>query len=123
MKVEYKEIFKLKVMLDKENIPYEFLDRSFIDYNKHKLQYPFYQIIVYEPFNDWNEWDDFEPIRLISVIQGHGTYGEKEDLLEIQGCLTSKESTEDSVKGHLSAKEVFKRIKKNYNKLLEKEVS
>ena len=37
MKVEYKEIFNLKVMLDKANIPYEFLDRSFIDYDKHKL--------------------------------------------------------------------------------------
>lgn len=111
--VPYKEIFKLKVMLDKAYIPYEFLDRSYVDYDRHELQYPFYQIIVYEPI----EYE--EPIRLISVIQGHGSYGENLDLLEIQGCLTNKEEKEDSVKGYLTAKEVFKRIKKNYNKLLE----
>ena len=110
MKVDYKEIFKLKVMLDKANIPYEFLDRSFIDYNKHELQYPFYQIIVYEP----NQEDIEEPIRLISVIQGYGTYGENKDLLEIQGLLTNKERKLDGVAGYLSASNVFKRIKKNY---------
>lgn len=110
MKVDYKEIFKLKVMLDKANIPYEFLDRSFIDYDEHKLQYPFYQIIVYEP----NQEDIEEPIRLISVIQGYGTYGENKDLLEIQGLLTNKERKLDGVAGYLSASNVFKRIKKNY---------
>lgn len=111
--VSYKEIFKLKVMLDKANIPYEFLDRSYIDYDRHELQYPFYQIIVYEPI----EYE--EPMRIISVVQGYGSYGENLDLLEIQGCLTNKEEKEDSVKGYLTANEVFKRIKKNYNKLLE----
>lgn len=110
MKVDYKEIFKLKVMLDKANIPYEFLDRSFIDYDEHKLQYPFYQIIVYEP----NQEDIEEPIRLISVIQGYGTYGGNKDLLEIQGLLTNKERKLDGVAGYLSASNVFKRIKKNY---------
>lgn len=110
MKVDYKEIFKLKVMLDKANIPYEFLDRSFIDYDEHKLQYPFYQIIVYEP----NQEDIEEPIRLISVVQGYGTYGENKDLLEIQGLLTNKERKLDGVAGYLSASNVFKRIKKNY---------
>lgn len=110
MKVDYKEIFKLKVMLDKANIPYEFLDRSFIDYDKNELKYPFYQIIVYKP----DQEDIEEPIRLISVIQGHGTYGENKDLLEIQGLLTNKESKLDSVAGYLSASNVFKRIKKNY---------
>ena len=115
MKVKYTEIFKLKVMLDKGNIPYEFLDRSFIDYREHTLQYPFYQIIVYEP----NQENIEEPIRLISVIQGYGTYGEAEDLLEIQGCLTSRELKYDSVLGCLSAKEVFKRIKIKYNISLE----
>lgn len=109
MKVEYTEIFKLKVMLDQANIPYEFLDRSFIDYGKHKLERAFYQIIVYKP----NQEDIEEPLRLISVVQGRGTYGESEDLLEIQGCLTLREQKEDSVRGHLTAKEVFKRIKKH----------
>lgn len=108
MIVNYKEIFKLKVMLDEANIPYVFFDRSFINYDEHELQYPFYQIIIYEKYQEDEEF------RLISIIQGHGTYGEKEDLLEIQGCLTPRELEEDSVKGHLTAKEVFKRIKKNY---------
>lgn len=104
MKVDYKEIFKLKVLLDKANIQYEFFDRSFINYDEHSLQYPFYQIIVYKNNGD----------RLISVIEGHGSYGEHLDLLEIQGCLTKKEEKEDSVKGYLKAEEVYKRIKKNY---------
>ena len=30
MKVDYKEIFKLKVMLDNANIPYEFIDKSLV---------------------------------------------------------------------------------------------
>lgn len=108
MKVDYKEIFKLKVMLDNANIPYEFLDRSYINYDKHELQYPFYQIIVYD------KGDYEEPSRLISVIQGHGTYGEQADLLEISGCLTIEEEQEDSVRGYLTANEVFERIKTNY---------
>lgn len=108
MKVEYKEIFKLKVMLDKANIPYEFLDRSLVQDNS--LYAPFYQIIVYQPNQETVE----EAIRLISVIQGYGTYGESSDLLEIQGCLTTRERNVDSVKGSLSAKELFKRIKNNY---------
>lgn len=106
MLVKYKEIFKLKVMLDKADIPYEFRDRSFINYEEHKLDKPFYQIIVYKP-NDQEE-------RLISVIQGWGTHGEQADLLEIMGCLTAKEEKDDSVKGWLTAQNVFRRIKKNY---------
>lgn len=115
MIVKYTEIFKLKVMLDEENIPYEFLDRSHINYEKHELEKPFYQIVVYYP----NQEEFEEPLRLISVIQGWGSYGESQDLLEIQGLLTGKERKYDSVAGHLTAKEVFKRIKKYYNKLKE----
>lgn len=113
MKVDYKEIFKLKVMLDNENIPYEFFDRSMVD--EYILKYPFYQIIVYEPI--FNQQEDLT--RLISVVQGYETYGNKEDLLEIQGCMTSKELNYDSVLGSLTAKEVFRRIKKNYYEKLE----
>ena len=113
MKVNYKEIFKLKVMLDNANIPYEFFDRSFVE--KYTLKYPFYQIIVYEPIFKQEE----DLIRLISVIQGRGTYGENQDLLEIQGCMSEKELNYDNVLGCLTAKEVFKRIKKNYYEKLE----
>lgn len=109
MKVDYKEIFKLKVMLDDKKIPYEFLDRSMVINNT--LHKPFYQIIVYIPDKELEE-----EVRLISVVEGYGTYGEKNDLLEIQGCLTKKEEKEDSVKGFLTAKNVYKRIVKNYFK-------
>lgn len=109
MKVDYKEIFKLKVMLDDKKIPYEFLDRSIVMDNT--LYKPFYQLIVYIPDEELEE-----KIRLISVVEGYGTYGEKIDLLEIQGCLTKKEEKEDSVKGFLTAKNVYKRIVKNYFK-------
>ena len=118
MKVNYKEIFKLKVMLDEERIPYEFLDRSLVydDYDNPRFKYPFYQIIVYNPI--FNQQENLT--RLISVIQGYGTYGENKDLLEIQGCMTAEELKDNSVLGFLTAKEVFKRIKKNYYEKLEK---
>ena len=113
MKVDYKEIFKLKVMLDNANIPYEFIDKSLV--MDDMLMNPFYQIIVYEPIFNQKE----EIIELISVIQGYCTYGNKEDLLEIAGCLTEKEINRDSVLGFLTAKDVFKRIEKHYYEKLE----
>jgi len=102
MKVDYKEIFKLKVMLDKANIPYEFYDRSIF---LPEYEHVDYQIVVYKKNSDE---------RLISVVQGFATYGNEKDLLEIMGCLTKKEYEVDTVLGWLTAKEVFKRIKKNY---------
>lgn len=109
MKVNYKEIFKLKVMLDKANIPYEFYDRSFFNTDP-EIEYPSYQIIVYKP-NTPTE-------RLISVVEGRGTYGVEQDLLEIMGCLTTREEKYDSVVGYLTAKEVYKRIRKKYMELI-----
>lgn len=108
MNVDYKEIFKLKVMLDKANIPYEFRDRS---YSVKSINYKFilFQIIVYNPTDS---------DRLISVIQGNGTIGNEQDLLEIMGCLTTREEKYDSVVGYLTAKEVYKRIRKKYMELI-----
>lgn len=103
MLVNYKEIFKLKVMLDNANIPYEFFDRSWVLINK--IEHASYQIIVYK--QDSKD-------RLISVVEGFGTYGEEKDLLEIMGCLTEKEEQEDSVLGFLTANEVFERINENW---------
>ena len=111
MKVEYKEIFKLKDMLDKSDIKYEFIDRTDIRFNN-----PFYQIVVYEKYNDWNELSDYKPKRLISVIEGWCSYGGDKDLLEIMGCLTEEEKKHDDVKGYLTAENVFERIKKEWNK-------
>ncbi len=102
----YNSIFKLKDMLDKENIPYEFLDRS---YAFSSVDTKHYQIIVYKPNRD-NE-------RLISVIEGTYTFGGEKDLLEIMGCLTEEEQEFDDVVGDLTTEEVFNRIKTNYRKL------
>ena len=110
MKVDYKSIFKLKTMLDDANILYEFLDRSIAIGNI--IKYPFYQIIVYVPYTE----DLEEPERLISVIQGYGTFGNQSDLLEIQGCMSRDEMNADSVLGYLTAEDIFKRIRKNYHK-------
>lgn len=99
-KSKYNEIFKLKDMLDKEHIDYSFIDRSI---NKSIYTMESYQIIIYK--NDGT--------RLISVIEGYGTYGEENDLLEIMGCLTKEEMKIDSVLGYLTASEVLDRIKKN----------
>ena len=100
MKSKYNEIFKLKDMLDKEHINYSFIDRSI---NKSIYTMESYQIIIYK--KDGN--------RLISVIEGYGTYGEENDLLEIMGCLTKEEMKNDSALGYLTASEVLDRIKKN----------
>lgn len=113
MNVDYKEIFKLKVMLDKANIPYEFRDRSYSikSINVNNL---LFQIIVYNP----SPSAAADPDRLISVIQGNGTIGNDQDLLEIMGCLTTREEKYDSVVGYLTAKEVYKRIRKKYMELI-----
>lgn len=102
----YNSIFRLKDMLDNENIPCEFLDRS---YEFGSIETKHYQILVYKPNRD-NE-------RLISVIEGTHTFGGDEDLLEIMGCLTEEEQEFDDVVGNLTTEEVFNRIKTNYRKL------
>ena len=94
---KYKEIFKLKDMLDKENIEYEFCDRS-EDFSIENIHIEHYQIIIHKNGE-----------RLVSVIEGNGTYGNEQDRLEIMGLT----AFEYDVEGWLSAEEVFKRIKAN----------
>ena len=50
-----------------------------------------------------------------SVVENCGTYGGKSDLLEISGLLTEEERKIDSVKGFLSAENVFQRIKNHWD--------
>lgn len=64
------------------------------------------QVIVYR--------EDGE--RLVSAIEGFGSHGfglngEQGDLIEIMGLLTPEEEKEESVRGWLTAEEVFRRIK------------
>jgi len=92
----YKEILKLKELLDKEkDIPYEF--KKLLDG---------YQIIIYKK----DKFGNFEDI-LVDAIEHYGSYGHNDDLLEIYGGLTGEERSHDAVLGYLTAEEVLKRFK------------
>lgn len=93
---KYTEIFKLKKMLEEAKIPF-----TFYEHCEHWLQilYKFYE-----------KEKDFK----CSVIQSDISYGGDENLLEIMGLLTEEEKKQDSVLGFLTAEEVFKRIKEDW---------
>lgn len=95
MITKYNEIYNLRQMLTDKGIAHTFIDDSVDGYYTH------IQIEVNKP-------NSVE--RLISVIEGDGTYGGECDLLEIMGCLTEEERRCDCVVGGLTAEEVFKRI-------------
>lgn len=117
MSKRYKEIFKLKRMLERADIPFDFIshfDRLagaegmeraqqlrdlFPDYEHYQLCYP----------SDDNRW--------ISVVEGIGSYGESEDLLEIMGGDKPYDRYKNggpTVQGFLTARTVFNKIKKHY---------
>lgn len=109
---KYTEIFKLKRMLEENNIPFDWIPNWGYDIKKIiKLKnicpdlIEHYQI-CYPCFN--------VSLRKISVIQGFGTYGNEKDLLEIMGLLSPEEAEYDVVQGYLSAENVFERIKEDY---------
>lgn len=85
--MELKEIKKLIKMLDKEEIPYE--DMPIFD--GYQVNYPNKQDCVCD------------------AICHSFSYGHEKGLLEIMGL-----TEDDDVEGYLTAKEVFKRIKKHY---------
>jgi hypothetical protein len=112
--MEYKEILKLKEMLEKANIPFKFTDDLFNTKSIHielrqqiqdliKDQYPAYSIQIIKNSKV-----------LCDAIENTLSYGNEEDLLEIMGGLTEEEQENDSVLGYLTAKEVFKRFKYCY---------
>lgn len=115
--MEYKEIFRIKKMLEEANIPFKFTDDLFhikdivlkdtvsniIYFRKY---YPSYQIKIYK--------NGAKEERICDVIQHCGSYGNQQDLLEIMGGLTEEEQENDSVLGYLTAEEVFKRFKQCY---------
>lgn len=109
MSKKYKEIFKLKRMLEKAEIPFEFIEC--FGYDKRLLSaYPdimdHYQICY--PYKG--------EYQRISVIGGFGAHGADQDKLEIMGLLTPWERYNhgDSVIGYLTAENVFKRIQKDW---------
>lgn len=98
--MKYKEIQRLHETLTEAGIEHEWIDqnteRPSLDFLGQKIDWG-YQIVVYRPDGE----------RLVSAIEGHGTYGVVADRIEIQG-LTSKD--EGSVCGWLTAEQVFARI-------------
>ena len=96
---KFTEIYKLQGMLDVAQIPYEFVDESTDTYTHLHLCVP--------------TCDEHK--RICSAIQSSGSYGREEDKIEIMGLLTPREYDDDSVKGWLSAEEVFERIKSHYD--------
>ena len=126
---KYKEIFKLKEMLEKAEIPYIFIDRfekedrKLMKNNEYLNEYlkdkEYYQILLFNDFREvmehYNTYKVFDnEKRIISIVQGYGTYGEEDDLLEIMGLLTEEEEKIDSVTGYLTAEDVFNRIIKYF---------
>lgn len=117
--VEYKgkcgEIFKLHRMLDEAEIQHEFFDESIdekyympgsIDGTKYHIFYP-----SLDDFRKALNASTYTTDVGCSVIEGYGTYGHEQDLLEIMGLLTPEEEEHDSVCGYLTAENVFERIK------------
>ena len=125
---KYKEIFKLKEMLEKAEIPYIFIDRfeedrKLMKNNEYLNEYlkdkEYYQILLFDDFREvmerYNTYKVFDNEKIIiSIVQGYGTYGEEDDLLEIMGLLTEEEEKIDSVTGYLTAEDVFNRIVKYF---------
>ena len=96
---EQLEILKLKEMLEKAKIPFEYHDNLFGGYKE-----PGYQIIIVGKNNK----------RLCDAVYHFGSYGHEQGLMEIMGALTKEEYEEDSVLGYLTADDVFKRFKYCY---------
>ena len=90
---KYQEILKLHVMLLDKDIPHE-INRDIDGWHIH---YPC-----------------FGRERVLSAVEFKGTHGAEQDLIEIMGLLTPGEFLMDSVKGYLTAENVFNRIKEHY---------
>ena len=91
----YKEIWRLHEMLTAAGIPHEFEQNC-------------------------DGWQVFYPVAdedkvVMDAIEHRGSYGSEDDLLEIMGLLTEEEEKEDSVKGWLTAQEVFDRIEAHWS--------
>lgn len=115
---KYKEIHKLKKMLEDADIPFDWIEGWGYGTEERKLLNIIapdlidrYQICYPEGsfYNDEERW--------ISVIEGFGTYGSEQDRLEIMGGFTPWERytlNDDDVIGGLTARNVFKRIKNKW---------
>ena len=99
---KYNEVFRLKEMLEKNHIPFEWIEHN--DFRGgYKICYP-------EKGNNC----------VCSVIEHSFSYGSQKDLLEIRGLLTADEKERDSVLGSLTAGDVFQRILSHWEGTKEK---
>ena len=99
MKEKYTEIFRLKEMLEKENIPFEFEKDE--EYKEYIIRIP----------KECNKEEC-----LMIVYQGEYTYGGRNNLLEICGGTTLEERKEQGEEylGYLTAENVLERIRYCY---------
>lgn len=99
MKEKYTEIFRLKEMLEKENIPFEFEKDE--EYKEYIIRIP-------------KEYSKEECLMI--VYQGEYTYGGRNNLLEICGGTTLEERKEQGEEylGYLTAENVLERIRYCY---------
>lgn len=93
--MKYTEIHVLKDMLEKAEIPFEFTTGFLGGY--HLRYYAQRECVC-------------------SVIEHNYSYGNRIDRLEIMGLLTEEEEMHDSVVGHLTAEDVFRRIKEHWDR-------
>lgn len=104
---KYTEIFKLKAMLEKANIPFTFTANAL---SPNKIGYIYYRLLSPDSYPAYQIWLNKD----VDVIQHHWSYGNEQDLLEIMGGLTVEENERCPVLGYLTAEEVFKRFKYCY---------
>ena len=109
---EYKEILRLKDMLDEAKIPYVFQEGELGGYK-----------MAYLPNRGLIPGRENEVV--CSIIETPTSYGVKEDLLEISGLMKKHEmmAKQDDVLGFLTAEDVFGRISEHYKQLKEKIVT
>ncbi len=93
-----KEIDRLALLLERDNIPFEREEVNTVpSIELTRIHYPCDKDFV------------------CSAIQGDYTYGGRENLIEIMGLLTDEERQFDDVRGYLTADEVFRRIKADWD--------
>ena len=95
------EIHKLHEMLVEAGIEHDYYSRNELFGEIDGIDWGWHIVV---PFADGAK-------NIVSAVEGFGTYGYSDDLIEIMGLLTPEESKYDSVKGWLTAEEVFRRIK------------
>ena len=112
---KYEEIRKLDHLLLEANIPHEFMSHMTGGF----------QIAYYgtkgKPKAEPGVFSGPGVGAVCSAIETPFSYGHENDRIEISGLLTEEEYESDSVKGDLTAEDVFERIRKHWNEARQKD--